>query len=60
MEIYIDDIKLKEVAGEKLLGVVIDPNLSWNLHIDYLIKKLNSRLCLLKGLFSLCLQEIVT
>ena len=48
MEIYIDDIKLKEVAGEKLLGVVIDSNLSWNLHIDYLIKKLNTRLCLLK------------
>ena len=48
MEIYIDNIKLEEAAGEKLLGVVIDSNLSWNLHIDYLIKKLNSRICLLK------------
>ena len=48
MEIYIDNIKLKEAAGEKLLGVVIDSNLSWNLHIDYLSKKLNSRICLLK------------
>ena len=38
MEIYIDNIKLEEVAGEKLLGVVTDSNLSWNLHIDYLIK----------------------
>ena len=46
MEIYIDNIKLEEAAGEKLLGVVIDSNLSWNLH--YLIKKLNSRTCLLK------------
>ena len=44
MEIYIDDIKLEVVAGEKLLGVVIDSNLTWNLHIDYL----NSRLCLPK------------
>ena len=48
MEIYIDNIKLEEAAGEKLLGVVIDSNLSWNLHIDCLIKKLNSRICLLK------------
>ena len=31
-----------------MLGVVIDSNPSWNLHIDYLIKKLNSRICLLK------------
>ena len=38
MEIYIDNIKLEEAAGEKLLGVVIDSNLSWNLHIDCLIK----------------------
>ena len=28
MEIYIDNIKLEEAAGEKLLGVVIDSNLS--------------------------------
>ena len=48
MEIYIDDIKLEELPGEKLLGVVIDSNLTWNLHIDYVIKKMNSRLCLLK------------
>ena len=48
MEIYIDNIKLEEAAGEKLLGVVIDSNLSWNLHNHYLIKKLNSRICLLK------------
>ena len=48
MEIYIDNIKLEEAAGEKLLGVVIDLNLSWSLHIDYLMKKLNSRICLLK------------
>jgi len=32
MEVYIDNIKLEEAAGEKLLGVVIDSNLSWNLH----------------------------
>ena len=34
--------------GEKLLAVIIDLHLSCNLHIDYLIKRLNSRICLLK------------
>lgn len=43
-----DNVRLEESAGEKLLGVVINPYLSWDLHIDYLIKKLNSRICLLK------------
>ena len=48
MELSIDDAKLEESVGEKLLGVVIDSHLSWNLHIDYLIRKVNSRICLLK------------
>ena len=48
MEIHIDGIRLGEAAGERLLGVVIDQNLSWNLHLDYLIKKLNSKICLPK------------
>lgn len=48
MEIHIDGIRLGEAAGERLLGVLIDQNLSWNLHLDHLIKKLNSRICLLK------------
>ena len=48
LELSIDNTILEESVGEKLLGVVIDPNLSWDLHIDYLIKKLNSRICLLK------------
>ena len=38
MEIYIDNIKLEEAAGETLLGVVI----------DYLIKKSKCRIYLLK------------
>ena len=35
MELSIDNTNLKEAVGEKLLGVIVDPNLSWNLHIDY-------------------------
>ena len=48
LELSIDNTRLKESVGEKLLGVIIDPHLSWDLHIDYLIKRLNSRICLLK------------
>lgn len=48
MEFYIDNIKLEEVVGEKLFGVVIDLNFLWNLYIDYLIKKLNFRICFFK------------
>lgn len=29
---------MEQSVGEKLLGVVTDLNLSWDLHIDYLIK----------------------
>ena len=48
LELSIDNTMLGESVGEKLLGIVIDPNLSWDLHIKYLIKTLNSRICLLK------------
>ena len=48
LELSIDNVSLEESVGEKLLGVIIDPYLSWDLHIDYLIKKFNSRICLLK------------
>ena len=46
LELSIDNnVRLEQLVGEKLLGVVIDPKLSWDLHIDFLIKKLTSRLC---------------
>ncbi|PFX17537.1 hypothetical protein AWC38_SpisGene18135 [Stylophora pistillata] len=48
MKIHIDGIRLGEAAGERLLGLVIDQNLSWNLQLDYLIKKSNSKICLPK------------
>ena len=39
LELSIDNTRLKQSVGEKLLGVVTDLNLSWDLHVDYLIKK---------------------
>ena len=59
MEIYIDNIKLEEAAGKKLLGVVIHLNLSWNLHIDYLIKKLNSRIKRAKAYLTFACRKLL-
>ena len=53
LELSIDNTRLEESVGEELLGIIIDPHLSWNLHIDYLIKKLNSIICLLGELKSI-------
>ena len=38
----------EEARDEKLLGVMIDNHLKWDNHINFLIDKLNSRICLLK------------
>ena len=37
LELSIDNARLEELVGEKLLSVVIDANPSWDLQIDYLI-----------------------
>ena len=38
--VKINDYQIKEVEETKFLGVIIDKNLSWQPHIDYLTKKL--------------------
>ena len=48
MDLFLNGTKLDTVNGEKTLGVILDKHLSWDLQVDYLIKKLNSRVCLLK------------
>ncbi len=48
MDLYLNGTKLNKTDEEKLLGVMIDSNLSWNQHIDHLINKLNSRVHLLR------------
>lgn len=39
---------IEEAKDEKLLGVKIDNHLNWDNHINFLIYKLNCRICLLK------------
>lgn len=48
LNIYIDGVKVKQSACEKLLGVHIDSSLSWTEHAFKTIKKFNSKLELLR------------
>ena len=48
LNIIIDDVQLKPVSSQKLLGIHIDETLSWNSHIDYLCSIISSRITLLK------------
>jgi hypothetical protein len=48
LDLYLNGTKLGEIKNEKLLGIKLDKHLKWNKHIEYLIRKLNSRICLLK------------
>ena len=48
MDLLLNNTRLNEATDEKILGVKIDKHLKWDKHIDYLISKLNSRICLLK------------
>ena len=49
---------LKEVTGAKYLGVTIDRKLTWNDHIDNIIKKANNTRAFLQRNISSCPQAI--
>ena len=46
--LMLNGIPIKRVEAFKYLGVVIDSNVSWSSHIDYLCKKVSSRIGILK------------
>ena len=46
LDLLLNNTRLDEATDEKILGVKIDKHLKWDQHIDYLINKLNSRICL--------------
>ena len=52
LDITIDDneIMIKQVDKQKLLGVYIDENLLWTAHIDYLCSTILTKIFLLKQL----------
>ena len=48
LDLYLNETKLGEIKDQKLLGVKLDKYLKWNNHVEYLVRKLNSRIFLLK------------
>ena len=47
-DIFIGDDLMERVNSFKLLGVWLTNNLSWELHVDKLLKKANSRIYALR------------
>ena len=47
LDINADNIKIKQVSDQKLLGLHIDENLNWCSHIDHLCKTVSSKISLL-------------
>ena len=48
--IYISGTPVERVCCYRLLGVIISKDLTWNRHVDYILKKANSRLYALSQL----------
>jgi len=48
LSININGSQIETVPSEKLLGVYIDPTLTWSTHIDYICKKISQRLGILR------------
>ena len=40
--VYVNNVMISKVSSTKFLGIVIDDKLSWEAHLDYLVKKLCS------------------
>ena len=59
--LHLDSRPLEQVKQTRLLGVVINDDLSWHSNTQELIKKANSRMMILHNLTSFCLpiQEMV-
>ena len=50
LDIKADNIKIRFVSNQILLGLHIDENLNWNTHIDNLCKVVSSKISLLRQL----------
>ena len=48
LNIVFDGSPIEQVSTFKLLGVIVDDNLKWSYHIDYILKSISSNLSLLR------------
>jgi len=50
LSLSVQGITLQSVKTHRLLGVHLDKNLTWNIHIDKLCKQVNIKINLLKSI----------
>lgn len=55
--ILIEDNEIELIDHSKFLGLILDCNLSWDLHVASVLKKINSGLYAIKKMFPLCSLE---
>ena len=55
--VYIEDELIEIIKETKLLGVIISDDLTWDLNTAHLVKKANSRMCLLNKLVEFGVPE---
>ena len=48
LTLKVNETYLENVSVQKILGVFIDNTLSWQTHIDYVCKRVNMKIALLK------------
>ena len=48
--IHVSGIPIESVSSSKLLGLMFSDDISWNCHVDYVIRKANSRLYAMRQL----------
>jgi hypothetical protein len=56
--IYIDNNEIDKGENTQFLGLHLDAHLSWDLHVDNILSKINSSSHALKSLFCQCSIEI--
>lgn len=59
LSIEIEQVQIDKINSIKFLGLLIDTNLNWNLHVDHILKKVSSGLFALKKMSSLCSTDIL-
>ena len=58
LELHVEGTSIKQVSKQKLLGIIIDENLSWTPQIDNLCSILSSKISLLKHISAYVPQDV--
>lgn len=58
LDLLVDGTPIEKVSKQKLLGIIIDENLSWSQHIDYLCSTISTKISLLRQISTYVPQDI--